>query len=242
MRQTYQKKFFVTIFMIGSLLAGALFFLSNHVDFIIAAFENTKYNVPNVCYAIIRLFTSIILPTTFIAPSLFQYSRVRITKVVFWILGILHLLTLTWIVYFFAAGYNFTDFTSNTNITLFQVDISNAFVTAQVFWDTYSHIATLFTLILSGLYIALGIMFDDNRIIVRWLYIGLVLYKILTPILYNLIANQVFPSSFWISNNFAEFISMAAFAVAIYIASMDDETWMATIWDEETFMKHSHEA
>ena len=131
----------------------------------------------------------------------------------------------------------FADFLSEETITFFQMDITNAFVTAQVFWDTYAHISIFLTLILSGLFIALGITFDDNRLIVRWLYIGMLLYKIATPIIYNLIVNQVFPSSFWISNNFAEFVSMAAFAVGIYIASMDDDTWSASIWDEELFSK-----
>lgn len=237
MRGNYPKKFYVTGFMIASLLAGAIFFVSNHLDFIIAAFEHTKFNLPNICYAIIRLFTSILIPTTFVAPSLFQYSRIRITKISFWILGILHLLTTTWIFYFFAAGYTFSDLFSSETITFFQMDISNAFVSAQVFWDSYELISVLLTLILSGLYFTLGVMFDDNRIIVRWLCVGLVLYKILTPILYNLIVLQVFPSSFWLTNNFVEFVSMIAFTIGIFIASIDDETWTASIWDEELFSK-----
>lgn len=232
MKRGYPKQFYITGLMIAALLAGIVFFITNHIDFIIAAFENTKFNVPNVSYAFIRLFTCIILPTIFIAPSLFPYSRVRITKVCFWILGILQFLTLSWLVYFFASGYVFENLFSSIAVTFFQQDISNAFVSAQVFWDTYELISVLFTLILSAFYIALGITFDDNRKIVRWLCVAVLLFRILTPIIYNLIVNQTFFSSFWFTNNFVEFLSMAAFTAAICVASTDDSTWISVVWDE----------
>lgn len=239
-KRNYPKKYYVSGFMLASLIAGAVFFVSNHLDFIIKAFENTKFNLPNICYAIIRIFTCILIPTTFLAPSLFRYSRIRITKIFFWILGILHFLTITWIFYFLSSGYTFGELFDGSTALLFQMDISNAFVSAQVFWDTYDIISVLFTVILSALYIAMGIMFDDNRVIVRWLYVGIVLYKILVPILYNLIANHVACSSFWITNNFTELLAMILFGVAIVIASMDDKTWTTCIWDEEMLGEAEH--
>lgn len=232
MKRDYPKQFYVSGLMMISLITGIIFFVSNHLDFIIAAFENTKFNVPNVAYAIIRIFNCLILPTIFIAPSIFPYSRIRITKICYWILAILHLLTITWLIYFFASGYVFENLFSSVAVTFFQQNISNAFVSAQVFWDTYDLISVLFTIILSGIYMAMAITFDDNRKIVRWLYISFVAFKVLVPILYNLIAYQKFLSSFWITNNFIEFLSMAAFAAALWVASSDDETWSTCIWDE----------
>lgn len=232
MNQSYVKQNVVSGFMIASLLLGIVFFVTNHLDFIIAAFENTKFNVPNVCYAILRMFSCIILPTIFIAPSLFPYSKIKITKICYWLLSILYLLTTTWLVYFFRSGYVFENLFSSIAVTFFQQNITNAFVSAQVFWDTYEMIAVLFTVILSVLYALQAITFDDNRKIVRVLAIIVVAYRILTPILYALIVNHSFCSSFWITNNFVEFLSCLAFVVAIVVASTDDETWANSIWDE----------
>jgi len=233
MKRDYPKQFYVTGLMISSLIIGIVFFITNHLDFIIAAFEHTKFNVPNISYAIMRIFTCIILPTIFIAPSLFPYSRIKFAKACYWILAILHLLTLTWLIYFFASGYVFENLFSSVAVTFFQQNITNAFVSAQVFWDTYELISVLFTLILSGLYIALAITFDDNRKIVRWLCIVILAFRVLTPIIYNLIVNQIFFSSFWFTNNFVELLASLAFVAAICIASSDDETWSEAIWDEE---------
>ena len=232
MKRDYPKQFYVKTFMLVSLLTGIVFFITNHMDFIIAAFEQTKFNLPNLCYAAIRLITCLILPATFVAPSIFLYSRVRIAKVCFYIQSVLHLLTLTWIIYFFASGYNLTDLFSNEAITFFQQNISNAFISAQIFWDTYDIIATLFTLILSGIYLALAITFDDNRVIVRRLCIALLLFKALVPLVYNLITKQIIYSSLWVTNNFIELLSVTAFVAGIFFASQDDLTWVTTIWDE----------
>ena len=228
----YVKQNVVRGFMIAALLLGIAFFVTNHLDFIIAAFESTKFNVPNVCYAILRMFPCIILPTIFIAPSLFPYSRIKFTKVCYWLLSILNLLTTTWLVYFFCSGYGFESLFSRLAVTFFQQNITNAFVSAQVFWDTYEMISVLFTVILSILYALQAITFDDNKKIVRTLAIVVIVYRILTPILYNLIVNHSLCSSFWIINNFVEFLSCLAFTVAIIVASTDDETWTSCIWDE----------
>lgn len=233
MRHGYTKQFFINSLMIVSLVMGIIFFITNHLDFIIAAFENTKFNVPNVCYAVLRLFSCIILPTIFIAPSLFPYSRIKITKACYWILAILYLLTTTWLVYFFMSGYVFENLFSSIAVTFFQQNITNAFVSAQVFWDTYELISVLFTVILSGLYVAMAITFDDNRVIVRNLSIITLAFRILVPIIYNLIVNKSFCSSFWFTNNFVEFLSSVAFVAGIVVASTDDMTWASAIWDEE---------
>ncbi|MBE7015347.1 MAG: hypothetical protein E7417_00770 [Ruminococcaceae bacterium] len=234
MRHQYPKQFYVTGLMILSVVLGAGFFIDNHLDFIIAAFETAKFNVPNVSYAFIRTITCLLLPTIFIAPSLFPYSRIRISKWCFISLGILHLLTTTWIIYFFASGYTITNLFSSIEITFFQQDITNAFVSAQVFWDTYDLISVVFTVILSIMYILLGIFFDDNRKIVRWLVLSILAFRVLTPIVYSLIVNQTLCSSFWFTNNLIELLSYTAFIVGICIASIDDETWIKAIWDEET--------
>lgn len=234
MRRDYPKPFYVTTFMLVSLLTGIVFFITNHMDFVIAAFEQTKFNLPNICYGIIRLITCLIVPAIFVAPSIFLYSRVRIAKVCFWIQGILHLLTLTWIVYFYTAGYEFGDIFANDIITFFQQNITNAFVSSQIFWDTYDIISVPFTIILSGLYFALAINFDDTRIRVRWLSIALLAYKVLIPLIYNLITKQIAYSTLWVTNNFIELLSLTAFVAGIYYASQDDATWIATIWDEKT--------
>lgn len=233
MRYHYPKKFYVTGLMILSVALGAFFFIDNHLDFIIAAFETAKFNVPNMAYAIIRIFTCLLLPTIFIAPSLFPYSRVRISKWCFFVLGILHLLTITWIAYFFAAGYTITNLFSSIEITFFQQDITNAFVSSQVFWDTYELISVVFTVILSIMYIVLGIFFDDNRKIVRWIVLIILAFRLFTPIVYSLIVNQTLCSSFWFTNNFIELLSYTSFVVALCIASADDETWITSVWDEE---------
>ena len=234
MNEGYVKQNVVRGFMIASLLLGIVFFVTNHLDFIIAAFENSKYNVPNVCYAILRLFSCIILPTIFIAPSLFPYSKIKITKICFWLISILYLLTTTWLFYFFHSGYVFENLFSSIAVTFFQQNITNAFVSAQVFWDTYEMIAVLFTIILSVLYALHAITFDDNRKIARILSIVIILFRIVTPILYNLIVNHSFCSAFWITNNFVEFLSCIAFTVAIVVASTDDDTWATSIWDEDS--------
>ncbi len=236
MNSMYTKRKLFIVLISVSLLSGVLLLATNHLDFLIAAVEYGKMNVPNIAYFFLRLISSVILPAVFIVPSLFPFGRIRSAKTVFITCGILYLLTLTWIFYFLGQN-SFAELFNNAKISEFQSDAANAFVSSYVFWDTYSWAGILFTLAYGIFYIYAGLNFDDNRIRVRIFMIILLGAKIIFPLLSCLFGLRML-SLFWITNNYAELISFAAFAAAIFVASTADNSWVEFVWDQRV-LDHS---
>lgn len=231
MTNTYTHRSLFTTIMTVSLISGILMLATNHLDFIISAVEYNKLNIANIAYFILRIISAVILPAIFIVPSLFPYGRMRAGKAAFIACGVLQLITLTWIFYFMAQN-SFAELFNNSKIAEFQSDTNNAFVSSYVFWDTYSWQGSLFSLMYGVFCIYTGLNLDDNRIRVRRYILILFAAKLLLPILSNLFSMQQPLSMFWITNNYADLISFAAFTIAILSVSYADSTWIEFIWDQ----------
>lgn len=233
MTNTYTQRSLFSTIMAISLLAGILMLATNHLDFIISAVEYDKLNIPNIAYFLTRIISAVILPAIFIVPSLFPYGRIRAGKIAFIAYGVLHLITLTWIFYFISQN-SFAELFSNSKIVEFQSDPNNAFVSSYVFWDTYSWQGALFTLVYGIFCIYTGLNLDDNRIRVRNFILILFVAKLILPLLSNLLSLHLPLSMFWITNNYADLISFAAFTAAVFSVSLSDNTWIEYIWDQPT--------
>ena len=223
------KRNLITTLMIVSLLFGILMLVTNHLDFIIAAVEYGKMNVPNIAYSLLRLISLIIIPGIFIVPSFFPYGRIRLGKVGFIAVGILYILTNAWIFYFLGNN-SFSELFGNAAITDFQS--KNAFVSSYIFWDRYSWISFLYTIALGAAYIYLGISLDDNRVKVRYIMLAIFAAKIILPVISNLFLGTHVLSMFWITNNYAEIVSGCAMTLAFAVASFDDNSWIDFVWDQ----------
>ncbi len=229
-RYAYRTAF--TLLMLFSALAGLIFLVLNNLDFIIAALSNGKFHIPNMAYSISRILSGILLPFIFVAPSLFRFGRVKMTKILLTAYGILYALTLTWIFYFLAEN-PFADLFSIQKTVEFQSLPENSFVSSYVNWDTYTPIANVFTLIYSALCIYTGINFDDNRKRVRLCVMLIPILRIFLPIISGIFDSFRTVSAFWFTNNYADIISLVLFAAAIYVASADDARWISLVWDQD---------
>lgn len=228
---TYTRRYIFTVLMAVSVLAGFIFFATNNLDFIIAAIDSGKFHLPNIAYSMARIVSGLLLPFIFIVPSMFEFGRIKIAKVLLVLYGVLQALTLTWVFYFLGSN-SFGDLFSNQKIIEFQSLPANSFISSYVYWDTYSWWGFIFTALYSALCIYTGISFDDNRLRVRTCVSAIVIARVILPIINNLIFGQSFLSAFWLTNNYADMLSLVAFAAAIFLASDNDTAWIELVWDQ----------
>lgn len=221
-----------TTLMTISLVLGIAFFVTNNLDFIIGAITYEKASLPNIAYWLSKVVGTILIPLVFILPSVSRFERIRAVKYTFIGYGILQILTLSWVFWYFGAN-GFDGFFSNEAITAFQSAKENSFVASYVYWDTYSWLGNILTLLYGALCIYTGITFDDHKKKVCYLAVSVALLKILLPVISNLIFANGFLSSFWITNNYADLIGLVMFAAAMILAASCDETWISLVWDQE---------
>ena len=218
--------------MFTCLLFGIIFFATNNLDFIINAITYSKASLPNIAYWLTKFVGTLIIPIIFLVPSVSRFERIKVTKYVFIIYGVLHILTLSWIFWYFGAN-GFDGFFSNEAITSFQSSKENPFVASRVFWDSYSWAANIFTLLYGILCIYAGLNFDDDKKKVCNLVISLFAAKLFIPIVLNLFSANGFLSSFWITNNYVDIICFGLFTAAIIVAATFDASWISLIWDQD---------
>ncbi len=234
MSDLYAKRVFFLTLMLVSAISGGLFFVTNTLDFIIAAVDQGKFHLPNISYAVSRVIGGILLPVLCIVPLNIPFAKVKGTKILFIAYGVFQLLTVAWIFYF--LRYNpATDLLDSSKIVAFQSNGRNAFVSSYVFWDTYSWIGTIYTIIYSALCIYTGISFDDNRKKVRLSMLLVLLLRWFLPLVSNIIVGKGLWSSFWLINNYLDLISCIAYVAAICIVAVNDDTWVNIIWEQHVF-------
>ena len=232
MDDLYTRRVIFLALMIVSLLTGGLFFVTNNIDFFIAALDQNKFHIPNIAYTITRTISGILLPLVFVAPTMFPYGRIKLTKILFIICGITQLFTATWIFYFLRDN-SFADLFNIGKIVFYQANGANAFVSSYVFWDTYSWIANIFTIVFSALCIWAGICFDDNRKKVRMSMLIILASRWIFPLISSFIEKRFIWSTFWLVNNYLDLISFIAYVAAIWIAASNDTSWINIVWEDE---------
>ena len=131
--------------MFMALLCGFIFFVSNSLDFLITIITANKFSVTNFTYFLTKTVTTVVLPLIFIVPSIKPAGRIKPVKVMFAILGILHLLSLSWVVKF-AIDKGFANIFNDSVLTAFQ---KGSVVENIVSWDTYGYIGIIFTIVFS---------------------------------------------------------------------------------------------
>lgn len=217
--------------MVISLVLGLGFFVTNNLDFIINAITYGKATLPNVAYWLSKIVGTILIPLVFLLPSFERFERIRMVKYTFVSYGALQILTLSWIFWYLGAN-GFSGILSNDAITAFQSAKENSFVATYVYWDTYSWLGNIVTLLYAALCIYTGLEFDNHKKKVCGLAVSIALSRILLPIVLNLISGNGFLSSFWITNNYSDAITLCLFAASMIVAQAQDETWIYHIWDQ----------
>lgn len=216
--------------MIISLVLGIGFFVTNNLDFIINAITYGKATLPNIAYWLSKVVSPILIPLVFLLPSAPNFERIRTVKYTFVTYGILQLITVFWVFWYLGAkGGSF----SNESIIAFQSAKENAFVATNVYWDTYSWLGNIMTILYSALCIYTGLEFDNHKDKVCRLALCVALARILVPIFLNVVTGNGFLSAFWITNNYADVMALLLFAAAMFVAKTEDETWIYHIWDQE---------
>lgn len=218
--------------MIIALIAGVGFFVTNNLDFIINAITYKKATLPNIAYWFSKIVGTTIIPLVFLLPSFERFERIRMVKYTFVSYGILQLLTLSW--FFWYLGTNGADGVfSNDSIIAFQSAKENPFVATNVYWDTYSLAGNIMTLISAVLCIYTGLEFDNHKNKVCILAVLIALFRVLAPVVLNIIAGNPLLSSFWITNNYSDVITLVFLAVALLVIRVQDESWIYHVWDQD---------
>ena len=218
--------------MVISLIFGLVFFVTNNLDFIINAITYGKASLPNIAYWLSKVFGTIFIPLVFLLPSFERFERIRMVKYTFVTYGVLQILTLSWV--FWYLGTKGADgLFSNDAIIAFQSAKENPFVATGVYWDTYSWTGNIMTILYSALCIYTGLEFYNHKNKVCILAIILAAFRILVPVKLSLISGTSILSSFWMTNNYADVVTIVLFAIAMVAARAEDETWIRHIWDQE---------
>ena len=89
------------------------------------------------------------------------------------------------------------------------------------------------TLVFSALCIYTGLEFYNHKKKVCILAVLLAVFRILVPVIVNIASGNGILSPFWITNNYADAITIILFAIAVSVAQAEDETWIRLIWDQE---------
>lgn len=228
MKKIYDNRSACTVMTVVSFLFGMVYFFTNHFDFCIQAIETEHLSVPNILYILIHFTDVIFLPLAFIIPMRTEFGRIKTAKVLLIALGILHILTLSWSVYYIADN-SFSGLFSGAAISEYQSD--SAIVYNIVTWDTYSWAGSIFALIYGGLCIAAGIMLDDNIKIARIPVALLPAAYIILPLFNNIIFERRIFSVFWLANNYTVLLSMLFFTASIVFASFRENVWLEYVWD-----------
>ncbi len=230
MENIYVKRSLFTMLMGLSFLFGIVLFLTNHFDFCIKAVDTGHLNTSNLAYILIHFIDVLLLPIIFIAHARSEFGRIKTAKALFIVLGLLHIATLSWAVYFLGSNPSF-DIISNAKITEFQANTDNALVYNYVTWDTYNWAGSIFAMLYGIMCIYTGINFDDNRVKVRRCVIALAASRLILPLIHNILFQQRLYSMFWITNNYSAILSYAFFTAAVVVVSFHDDTWVECIWD-----------
>lgn len=236
METSFTKRYAFKILISVSFILGIVFFYVNHIDFISSAIEYGKMNVSNLGYALLRIVGGLIIPATFIIPSMFEYGRIKLARISFIAYGICHLLTLSWIIYFFAlqpAG----DFFNPDKVMHF-LRVDGGFVYQFTFWDTYGLISILFSIIYGVAAIYTGIYFDKEKNTVKWLVFLLLALRVLLPFINNIAFQGRVYSLFWITNNYLELAAQLCFTIAIFVAASENSSWIEFVWDQIAFSEN----
>ena len=218
--------------MVISLVFGLGFFVTNNLDFLINAITYGQATLPNIAYWLSKIVGPILIPLVFLLPSVALFERIRMVKYTFIAYGILQIITFFWVFWYFGEN-GFGGFLSNDAISAFQSAKDNSFVASLVYWDTYSWLGNIATLLYASLCIYLGLCFDEHKDKVCKLVLFVAVLRILIPISLNLISGNGFLSSFWITNNYADAIALGFVAAAMFMAKVQDETWIYLVWDQE---------
>lgn len=211
--------------MTFSLLVGLVFMFTNNLDFIVEAMNQGKFNFSNAAYSMSKVVIGIMIPIAFIVPSRNEMGRIRTGKLLFIIYGILNILMFSWIFPYMASG--------SGDMVAFQSDIENSYVTSYILWDSYYFICSIYSLLYGALCIYIGISLDDNKKKVCSLLLVLPIMRLLLPIITNLVTGNGVLSVLWITNNYADLLSLIAINIAFYFAASYDITWINLIWNQE---------
>lgn len=222
---------FMTMIVLA-LLAGFVFFATNSLDFLIAANSRDKFSIANTAYILIKTLSTVALPLIFIVPSIKPLGRIKALKVMFFIIGALHILSLSWLVNFVMEN-GFAAIFSDDLLTAFQKPENNAIVPGIILWDTYSWIGCLFTIIFSAICIWAGICFDDTKGRVCTAMTVLTIFRIFAPLILDLTMKGQFLSGMWLTNNYVDIVCWFLMTLAVFTAARYDETWIVLIWDQE---------
>lgn len=220
-----------TTSMFIALAFGIISFGVDNFDFLINLMAYKKATLPNLAYWFLRIVGTILIPAVFLLPSIGPFERIKTAKVSFILYGVLHILTVTWIFWYFNKN-GMTGLFSN-KFEEFQLSDKYSFLAAELIWGNPSWFANILNLLYGAFCIYVGFNLDDNKALVANLVTVLAVCKLILPVICNVCTGNGFLSADWIFTNYADLISFACIAVAFHFAAFGDESWVSLVWDQD---------
>lgn len=242
----YLKRIVIDIFLFIAFLFGFFYTYNVFLDFLISLFhfEGTR-NIPSIAYCIQRslhILIPIIMLTVFK-----NFSKIKLFKVVFFIIGCCFFVANTWIINYMFDN-SFMDliygsiprwFVSGeleqvvkdswNNLYLYQYN--NAMVFNYLIWDSYDLWGILFSIIQGILYIRLSFDLDTSRPKVLRKLLMILLLTITFPWIYNIVVQKkLIFSSAWAQKNIMLVFESFFIFVALNIAATSRNFWHDVLW------------
>jgi len=221
-----------TALMFAAFAMGAIFFVSNNLDFLIYAITFGKATFPNVMYWLSKCVGTMLIPLAFLLPSIPHFERIKLIKASFIFYGLIHILSVSW-VFYYAYLNGFDGLLSNDAVTVFQGSAAHPFIHSFIYWGSFSWPANIASILFGLLCIYTGFNFDDTKKKVCILVILITALRVLIPAVFVIMSRSSNILTFWITNNYADIASFVAISAALLLASKLDSTWVSLIWDHE---------
>ena len=257
MLSPYLKRIMIDVFLFIAFGLGIFYAYKVFVDFLISLFHYGSVgtvNISSLAYCLERI-VYIFLPLVMLTV-VNRFSKMKIFKVMFYIIGICYLLGNSWILYYIFGTSQVElladkspldliygsipswmvsgDFAQTVKdawnrLYLFQYD--KVLVFNYLVWDSYDLFSVLFSTIQGILYIKLAHNLDTSRGRVMRTLILVSAFALIFPWIYNIIVRGTWIfSGDWANRNILLFFESFFIVMALNLAATSRSFWHDVLW------------
>ena len=251
MLSPYLKRIAIDVFLFIALGLGIFYIYKVFLDFLISLFHFdmggnlSTVNISSLAYCFQRV-TYIFLPLVMLTV-INRFSKLKLFKVLFFIIGVCYLLGNSWIIYyaidnpainliygsipkwFWSGDIEAIARASWESLVLYQYE--RAMVFNYLIWDSYDLFGVLFSTVQGILYIQLSLILDTSRGRVLRKMILIAVLTILLPFIYNICVRKIWiVSGTWLNKNILLFFETLFMMVALNLAATSRNFWHDVLW------------
>ncbi len=242
----YLKRIIIDIFLFIAFGLGFFYAYKVFIDFLISLFHfSGTRNIPSIAYCIQRAL-HILIPLVMLT-AFKNFSKIKLFKVIFFVIGCCYLLANTWIINYmidnsfmdlvygsiprwFASG-DFDKIITDSWKNLYIFQYNKAMVFNYLIWDSYDLWGILFSTIQGILYIRLSFDLDTSRPNVLRKILMIFVLSVAFPWIYNIVVlkNLIF-SAAWAQKNILLIFELFFVFIALNIAASSRNFWHDVLW------------